>query len=451
MRAAVFCAALAACSRAALAAPIAEGFISDVPSNHVAGGDEYIVIFNSSHPAPPEAQEILNRISLSPEDNDVKYVFNNSAFGGFVANMKSHCIDALKAMGEVQHVEQAATIQSYTSQRPDTVWGLQAISNTAGAPGNEKAQTFTYSFNASNDGALGAGVEIYVVDTGVRTTHRAFNGRASSLWSFNSTDSSDGDGHGTHTAGTAAANTFGIASGANIFSVKVLGSDGSGPTSDTIAGMQQVIQRHNARKSQPGFAGSIMSMSWGLSGTSPSVETVIQAASNAGIHVAVAAGNSGHDACLDTPSHLGGAASNVVSVGSVDNSNSISTFSNTGSCVDVYAPGDSIISTWNTGDQTIQFLSGTSMACPHVTGVMAYLMVQQPALAGDPAAMKAKIRSLARSGLVKGNPVPGDPMLFLSNGINGAVSTKREAAVDGRGAVPAAWQGPDNGVPTQRY
>ncbi|OCL11936.1 subtilisin-like protein [Glonium stellatum] len=391
---------------------------SSAPSSHQTGGEEYVIIFNNSVPTPPHVAEVLSRIELSPDHSDVKYTFNNSAFRGFVANMKSHCIDALNNMTDVSHVEKSVSIASYTTTtRSGSPWGLQRVSSASTVSGDEKTLDFTYSFN---DAKLGQGVDIYIVDTGVRTTHAVFGGRAKQGFSFE-TDTSDGDGHGTHVAGTAAGAVFGVASGASIWAVKVLGSDGSGASSDTIAGMNWVVQNHEARKSQPGFVGSIMSMSWGLAGTSSAIDAAIKSALSAGIHVSVAAGNSGKDACSFSPSDNGGGNSAAVSVGSIGIGNAVSSFSNTGKCVDIYAPGENVLSAWKDSDTTIQYLSGTSMATPHVTGVMAYLMAQDASLAADPAKLKSTLLSSALQNIVTGNVIAGDQKVLLNNGVTASV------------------------------
>lgn len=390
-------------------------------STHQSGGQEYVVLFNSSQPEPAYVADILQRLDLSPEHSDVRYTFNNSAFRGFVANMKSHCIDALNNMTEVAAVEQSVSIMSLATARQGSPWGLQRISSSAAMSGNEKNMAFTYSYD---DAKLGSGVDIYVVDTGINTAHTVFDKRATMGFSFQQ-DNTDGDGHGTHVSGTAAGTVFGVSSGANLIGVKVLGADGSGLSSDTIAGMNWAINNHEQRKNQPGFVGSILSMSWALSGDSPAITQAIQAATNAGIHVSVAAGNNGQNSCSFSPSNSGGANGPAVTVGSIGIDNTISSFSNTGSCNDVYAPGENILSAWKDSPTTVNYLSGTSMACPHVTGVMAYLMAEDSSLAQNPAALKQKIRDMALKGAVKGSAGKGDPMLLVNNGIGGNI--KRDA------------------------
>ncbi|CAE7202999.1 hypothetical protein CFE70_010530 [Pyrenophora teres f. teres 0-1] len=399
-----------------------DGFINKfaLPANHSAELKEYIVTFWRNETIPRPIDDYLDALDLK-KTNDVK-IFESSPGVDphvLIVKMCDEHAKIFKDLTEVNIVEEKAIVKSFATQQ-GAPWGLQRLSSATGATGSPKTEDFTYSFN---DSSLGAGVDIYIVDTGVRTTHAVFTGRATQ--GFTATGSfTDGDGHGTHTAGTAAGAKFGVAQGANVIEVKVLGDDGSGASSDTIKGMDWVITQHNKRKTQPGFIGSIMSMSWGLQGTAASVDEVIAGASEAGIHVSVAAGNDGTDACGSTPAHLGGANSNVVTVGAVNIDNKVSSFSNIGKCVDIYAPGEQILSAWNTGDAVINFLSGTSMACPHTTGVMAYLMTEDVAgLGQNPKALKAKLLSTARQGAVTGN-MGGSANLLLSNGVNGAVAQR---------------------------
>jgi cerevisin len=429
---------LAVCSTALAAPQKGDGFINDekISANHSGETKEYIITFMRNETGLPTVEAFLKKLELQDQKEEVLiYNSTNDYTKVFIVKVCDEHARIIGNMTQVNVVEQKAEIKSY-AQKTGAPWGLQRISSEAGATGSPQGQDFTYSFD---DESLGAGVDIYVVDTGVRTTHAVFTGRGTQ--GFTATGSAvDGDGHGTHTAGTAGGAKFGVAQGANIIAVKVLGDDGSGSSSDTIRGMDWVITQHEKRKTQPGFVGSIMSMSWGLQGTANSVDEVIAGASEAGIHVSVAAGNDGQDACGSTPAHLGGANSNVVTVGSVNINNKVSTFSNIGKCVDIFAPGEQILSAWSTGDTIINFLSGTSMACPHTTGVMAYLMAQDVAgLGQNPAALKAKLLQTARQAKVSGN-LGGTPNLLLSNGVNGATTRRlvKNYVVPDRNGSPAA-------------
>ncbi|KAH0547977.1 hypothetical protein GP486_008280 [Trichoglossum hirsutum] len=311
---------------------------------------------------------VLQEVGLHPDHPDVKHVFNNSAFGGFVGSMKGHCVNALNDMAAVKYVEKSVQVVSLaTETSANAPWGLQQLSQSVPVGSDPAKLQFTYTFDDS--GNLGSGVDIYIVDTGINVDHVAFGGRATMGFSkdgpgdLNAT--SDQDGHGTHVAGTAGASVLGIATGANLIGVKVLGKDGTGSSSDVIAGLDFVASRHSQRKADPSFVGSIASMSWSLgSKRSASVEQAISALVAAGIHSSVAAGNDHVDACTESPSATGGPQGGSVVVGSINNNLILSNFSNTGSCVDVYAPGEVIISTWIGSNKVLNTLSGTSMACP---------------------------------------------------------------------------------------
>ncbi|CBX95749.1 hypothetical protein IAQ61_004582 [Plenodomus lingam] len=410
-----------------------EGFIGSDHIKEVAD-NEYIITFMRNETIPRGLDEYLEEMDLA--NDNVIFESQNNYTKVWILRMCESQAKALNEKVEISSVEEKTMIQSFAETKSGAPWGLQVISNEAGASGSPQGQDFTYTFD---DSSLGAGVDIYVIDTGVRTSHAVFTGRATQ--GFTATGSFvDGDGHGTHVAGTAGGAKFGVAQGANIIEVKVLSDNGSGSSSDTIAGMDWVITNHEKRKKEPGFVGSIMSMSWGLQGTANAVDEVIAGALDAGIHVSVAAGNDGADACGSTPAHLGGANSNVVTVGSVNIDSEVSTFSNIGRCVDIYAPGEQILSAWSTGDTIINFLSGTSMACPHTTGVMAYLMAEDVAgLGQNPAALKQKLLATAREGKISGR-TGGSANLLLSNGVDGGVAKRlvKNYVVPDRNGSPAA-------------
>lgn len=173
------------------------------------------------------------------------------------------------------------------------------------------------------------------------------------------------------------------------------------------------------------FVGSIISLSLSSGAQETCIQSVLQLASAAGMHIVTSAGNDATDACLFTPSSSGGPNGFALTVGSIDASSLISSWSNTGSCVDVYAPGEVIVSAWpgaSTADNTrIEILSGTSMAAPFVTGLLAYAMAGNATLAKSPALMKEWIKSVALSGVVSAaegrSVVEGDLGLLASNGV----------------------------------
>lgn len=345
---------------------------SNLSSPHQTGGQEYLVLFDPDYDEQPEVSSVLDKIGLKFSDPDVNHVFHNSRFRGFSGKMKSHCIDALNAMGNVKFVEPVVEVsnQAFRS-RPGSTWGLQRISQEGRVSGDISKMEFTYTFD--DDGLLGKGVDIYVLDSGLNTAHQAFGGRATMGFSKDGPDDlnadSDGSGHGTHAAGIAAGSMVGVASAANVIGVKILGANGAGTSSDAVKGLDFVIKQHERRKNEPGFVGSVASLSWSLPVRSPIVDRTINAAIDAGVHVSIAAGNRGDDACKTTPSANGGKGADgdggkAVTVGSVNARDVVSDFSNTGQCVDVYAPGEGIISTWIGSENAAETLDGTSMACP---------------------------------------------------------------------------------------
>ncbi|KAF2270404.1 subtilisin-like protein [Lojkania enalia] len=334
--------------------------------------------------------------------------------------VSSHCTEALNAMDEISQVAESVEISAMVTQ--DTApWGLQRISSSTTVSGSPRGQDFAYTFDDTN---LGEGVDVYVIDTGVRATHDVFSngGRVALGFSaFAGADASDEAGHGTHVAGTTGGLIFGVAQKTNIISVRVLDAQGRGNTTDTIAGLNYVVDQHTRRKNQPGFKGSVINMSLGMGGLAPSFDEIMRSVSEEGIHIAVAAGNDAVDACGSSPASQGGANSAIVSVGALTIDDTISEFSNIGECVDIFAPGSQILSSWPAADNTLNFLSGTSMASPHVAGVMAYLLAQDStgALVNDPAALKAKLLDMALSDKVEGN-TQGAANLLLSNGADGS-------------------------------
>ena len=363
---------------------------------HRPGGAEHIVIINSDHPLPPRVEDVLERVSLHEKHPDVYHVYNNSGFRGFAASMQSHCVDQLANMADISLVEPAVSVSSAAypeaySTRPDAPWGLQRISTASTVSGDSNNLDFTYSF--AND-QLGKGADIYIVDTGVYTQNQVFSGRAKMLWSFDG-NMTDNDGHGTHVSGIAGGNILGVASNANIFGVKALDSDGGGWSSNVVAAIDHVVKFHDARKaSDSTFVGSVMSMSLASSANVASMNHAIEAAIGSGVHAVVAAGNDNENACASSPSSAGGTNGAAITVGAVDMNAERASFSNYGQCVDVYAPGVSVISAWIGGPNMVKSLSGTSMATPHVTGIVAYAMANET-LASDPALMKEWISMTA--------------------------------------------------------
>lgn len=298
-------------------------------------------------------------------------------------------------------------------------WGLARISHRDGLSfGNFNKYLYT------EEG--GEGVDVYIIDTGTNVDHVDFGGRAE--WSAvipTGDAKEDGNGHGTHCSGTVGGKKYGVAKKANIKAVKVLRSNGSGTMSDVVKGVEHAAQAHiqsvkdaKAGKKK-GFKGSAANMSLG-GGKSPTLDKAVNAAVEVGIHFAVAAGNDNADSCNYSPA----SAENAVTVGASNLGDERAYFSNFGKCNDIFAPGLNIQSTWIGSKYAINTISGTSMASPHIAGLLAYLLSLQPAKDSaysvadiTPKKLKANMLSIATRGALSDVPsnTKNVSWLILSN------------------------------------
>jgi subtilisin family serine protease len=300
-----------------------------------------------------------------------------AALNGFSAELNQGQLNALRHNPNVAYVEEDQ-MGSVEITQSGATWGLDRIDQTS----NTLNGTYIYTTTASN-------VTAYVIDTGILPTHTQFGTRAASVYNSAGGSANDCHGHGTHVAGTIGGTIHGVAKGVRIRGVKVLGCSGSGSFSGIIAGVDWV--RLNATKP------AVANLSLG-GGFSSSLNTAVNNLANSGVFVAVASGNSNANACNYSPA----SAANVTSVNASTSSNAKASFSNHGSCTHLYAPGQSITSTWHTSITATNTISGTSMASPHVAGVGALY------LAGNPSASNSTVRSWiinnATTGVISGNP-----------------------------------------------
>ncbi|URM88773.1 S8 family peptidase [Streptomyces sp. MRC013] len=271
-----------------------------------------------------------------------RHVFEE-VLNGFAADLSAGQLEALRRDSRVLSIEEDQKVGAAATQT-NAPWGLDRIDQRSGRNG-----TYTYARN-------GAGVTAYIIDTGIATAHTDFGGRARNVFDAFGGNGQDCNGHGTHVAGTVGGATYGVAKGVQLRGVRVLDCQGSGSFSGIIAGFDWV--RQNAVK--PAVANASLG-----GGYSEALNNAAAALANSGVHLAVAAGNENQDACRVSPA----SASSVISVAASDSSDRKASFSNYGTCTDLYAPGVDITSARPGGGSTT--MSGTSMASPHVAGVAA--------------------------------------------------------------------------------
>jgi oryzin len=272
-------------------------------------------------------------------------------------------------------------------------WGLGTVSSrTSGST--------TYRY----DSTAGAGSYAYIVDTSILTTHSQFGGRASFGYNAIGGGNEDSQGHGTHVAGTIGSSTYGVAKSVNLIAVKVF--QGSSSTTTVILNGFNWAVNDIVSKSRQNR--SVINLSLG-GGASTAFDNAINSAYSQGVVSAVAAGNSNVDAANTSPAR----AANALTVGSIASNWARSSFSNYGSVLDVFAPGTSVVSTYIGSNTATASLSGTSMASPHVAGLVAYLQGLSGGLSA--AAVTSQIKTLATSGSVT-SPGSGSPNLIIFNG-----------------------------------
>ncbi|WP_432978857.1 S8 family serine peptidase [Dactylosporangium sp. CA-233914] len=346
--------------------------------------DRYIVVFKDSV-APDTTADDASRLAAR-FGGSVRRSFS-ATIKGFSAQLTEKAARRLAASPLVEYVQQDKTVRVADTES-NAPWGLDRIDQQY----RPLDGAYTYASTAP-------GVTAYILDTGVRLTHSDFGGRARSGYDFvdNDTDASDCHGHGTHVAGTVGGATYGVAKNVSLVSVRVLGCDGAGSYSGIIAGIDWITA--NAQKP------AVVNMSLGGEADG-SVDQAVRESIASGITYAVAAGNSGADACGASPARV----ADAITVGASDRNDARASFSNYGSCLDIFAPGVAIASAGKDSDTASTVMSGTSMAAPHVAGAAALY------LSAHPSATPQQVRDALVSGAVDNivtNPGSGSPNRLL--------------------------------------
>ena len=316
-----------------------------------------------------------------------------SALKGFSAALPAGALAAVRAAAGVKYVEADGRAHLAVKQLNPPSWGLDRV-DQRDLPLDNK---YVYIRKA------GKGVDVYIIDTGMRFTHQEFTGRASS--GYDAVDGGSADdchGHGTHVAGTAGGTKYGVAKKVSLIAVRVLDCGGSGTWAGVIAGVDWVTDNHSGP--------SVANMSLG-GGYVQSVNDAVTASIASGVSYAIAAGNSADNACNYSPA----STPNAITVGATEINDARASYSNYGTCLDIFAPGSNITSAWIGSDTATNTISGTSMASPHVAGAAALYLSINPG--ATPLQVRNAMVNAATNGKVT-NPGTGSPNKLLFSRVN---------------------------------
>ena len=358
----------------------------------------------------------------------------NQALSGFTATLSGDDVRRLRRDPNVTSIE-PDSIVTLTSEQTGAPWGLDRVDQRA------LPLSTTYSYETN-----GSGVNVYIVDSGIRSSHREFTGRIVRGMYVDFGDATgieDCNGHGTHVAGTIGGTTFGVAKGVSLIPVKVFACSGSTTTSAVIAGLDWIISDHAAD------VPAVVNMSLGGQ-PSAALDAAVNAVIADGVTVVVAAGNASSDSCTFSPSRVAAA----ITVGASQVDDGVAAYSNYGPCNDLFAPGSSILSAWSTTDTASMVLSGTSMATPHIAGAVARLL--QGSHLASPAQVWAALDAAATPNALTAT-YGGDPnkLLYLAapRGTSVPSAPWALAGAPGDQLVALTWQAPwsDDSLPIADY
>jgi subtilisin family serine protease len=322
----------------------------------------------------------------------VRFTYH-AALKGFSASLSPAALDAVRSTAGVKYVEADARVHLSGRQVNPPSWGLDRV-DQRNLPLNAK---YRYVSTA------GSGVDAYIIDTGIRFSHVDFGGRATSgIDEVDGGTADDCNGHGTHVSGTVGGSTYGVAKSVSLIAVRVLDCGGSGTWEGVIAGVDWVTANHSGP--------SVANMSI-QGGKVQSVNDAITNSINSGVVYAVAAANFSDDACLYSPA----STPLAITVGATTITDSRASFSNYGTCLDIFAPGENITSDWSSSDTATNTISGTSMASPHVAGVAALYLSKHPS--ATTTQVRDAIVNNATNNKVT-NPGTGSPNKLLFSKVN---------------------------------
>ncbi|NTX98915.1 S8 family serine peptidase [Deinococcus sp. JMULE3] len=381
---------------------------------------QYIVVLKNGERL--SSQSVVSQLKLDPAGVRVQHVYTQ-VLQGFAATLSPANLQKLRADPRVKYVEQDGVATANLTQYSPP-WGLDRI-DQRNLPLNGQ---YVYNDTAP-------GVTAYIIDTGIRTTHTDFGGRA--VWGTNTTGdgtNTDCNGHGTHVAGTTGGSWAGVAKGVRLVAVKVLGCSGSGTWSGVIAGINWAASNRTGP--------AVANMSLGGS-ANQSIDDAVTGAVNSGLTMVVAAGNNGANACNYSPARTPSA----LTVGNTTRTDARASSSNFGSCLDLFAPGTDIASDYHTSDTGTATLTGTSMASPHVAGAAALILSANPGF--TPAQVASTLIANATTGVVTGAGT-GSPnrLLFIPQPVvNSAPSASFAQSVSGLTAtLTSTSTDPDNNI-----